>query len=82
MKKIHFNYFSNGYTPYKTFQPLQGMGLTLEVFTIIKPWKIIPNEKNYRQRIPESSCAVKETVAEASLYQLGMVAEKLCNLPE
>ena len=81
MKKIHFNYFSNGYTPYKTFQPLQGMELTLEVFTIIKPWKI-PNEKNCRQRIPESSCAVKEAVAEASLYQLGMVAEKLCNLPE
>ena len=52
----------------------------MSVNSRIKATKIIGQRKAfYRPRIPESSCARKETV---DIENLGMVTEKSCNLSE
>ena len=49
----------------------------------LKATKIIGQRKAfYRQRIPQFSCARKETVDIDILVHLGMVTEKSCNLSE
>ena len=49
----------------------------------LKAIKIIGQRKAfYRQRIPEFSCARKETVDTDILVTLGMVTEKSCNLSD
>ena len=48
----------------------------------LKATKIIdPRKTFYRQRIPESSSARKETV-DIDILHLGMVTEKSCSLSE
>ena len=48
----------------------------------LKATKIIGQRKTfYMQRIPESSCARKETV-DIDIQHLGMVTKRSCNLSE
>ena len=58
----------------------------MSVYSRLKATTTIGQRKAfYRQRIPESSCVKKETVDKdilVTLYHLGMVTEKPCNLAE